>query len=380
MTQHPPAHDPPPHDPPRTRIAYVLTFDPAEGSGLWLRMQERLEAWRIAGVSVDLLICCRESSTLMRETAPPGHRLHLLVGRSPFLASFGLRKRLEAISPDLVYMRYNLPYPSMIQVAGRWPTILEIHGDDKLEWEHRPLRYRAMGGFNRSILLNRAAGMVMVDAELLHSPNFPVQKIPSTAIPNGIQIPAATQYGGSRERRPGPPRLVLSAGNEESWQGIDKFLGLALRLPNLEFHVLGSDRSQLPALPENVTVHERLQARDVAPFLSGMDIGVGNLALERVSRASPSPLKVREYVAVGLPCILAHDDPDLDGKDGMVNLGYGFTDLDQAAVAVNEFTQRWTERSCSLAMAQSVDVLAKEAERNAFFETVLRLHAPAIRS
>jgi hypothetical protein len=365
---------------PQSKIAYVLTFDPSAGSGLWLRLKERLDVWQNAGVSADIFICCRKSSALVLEPPTPGHRIHLLTGTTPFLASFGLPRRLASLNPDLIYMRYNLPYPSMIEVARRWPTILEIHSDDKLEWEQRPRRYRMMGTVFRPFLFRQVAAMVMVDPELLRSSSFPVEKIPSTAISNGIRIPADIRYDGSRQRRSGPPRLVLSVGNTESWQGIDKFLALALRQPDLEFHLLGLDAAQLADCPRNVTVHGRLQPGDVTSFLSTMDIGVGNLALERASRHSPSPLKVREYVATGLPCIIAHDDPDLDGMDGMLNLGYGFTDLQQAAVAVGDFAQRWTGRTCSLAMADSVDLSAKEAERQAFFEATLRLHPPRGRS
>lgn len=357
-----------------TKLAYVLTFDPSESSGLWLRIKERLEAWRIAGVSADIFICCRESSTLIQEPPLRGHRLHLLVGRTPFIASFGLPKKLASFNPDLIYVRYNSPYPPMIELARRWPTILEIHCDDKFEWRFYPLHYRVMGTLFRSSLLRRIDGIVMVDPELMDSSNFPVKKVPAKTIPNGICIPDDTRYDTYRERQPGPSRLVLSVGNTLSWQGIDKFFKLALHLPDLEFHLVGLGADQVPTFPKNVTAHGRLLPGEVKPFLSTMDIGFGNLAPERAFGPYPSPLKVREYVAAGLPCVVAHNDPDLEGKDGILNLGYGFTDFEKAGIAVRDFALVWTGRACSLAMADSVNVLGKETERLAFFETVLRLH------
>lgn len=363
-----------------TKLAYVLTFDPSESSGLWLRIKERLAAWQIAGVSADIVICCRESSALIQESAPEGHRLHLLVGRTPFTASFGLPGKLAKLDPDLVYMRYNSPYPPMIEVARKWPTILEIHADDKFEWRYNRLYYRVMGTLFRSSLLNRTAGIVMIDPELMDSPNFPVKKVPTTTIPNGISIPADTRYDAFRERRPGPSRLVLTVGNALSWQGVDKFSELAARLPDLEFHLIGLSAGEVPALPANVTAHGRLQPAEVGPLLATMDIGFGNLAPERAYGPNPSPLKVREYVAAGLPCIVAHDDPDLDGKDGILNLGYGFTDFEKASMAVTDFALVWTGRTCTQAMADSVDLVGKEAQRHAFFESVVRLHAPTVPS
>lgn len=361
-----------------TRLAYVLTFDPSESSGLWLRIKERLETWEAAGVSADIFICCRESSALIQEPPLQGHRLHLLIGRTPFLASFGLPKKLASLGPDLVYMRYNSPYPSMIDVARRWPTILEIHADDKFEWRYNRLYYRVMGTLFRSSLLRRIAGIVMIDPELMESVNFPVKEVPTTMIPNGIRIPGDTVYDASRERRPGPSRLVLTVGNALSWQGIDKFFELATVLPDLEFHLVGLGPDDFPALPGNVTAHGRLQPGDVGPLLATMDIGFGNLAPERAYGPNPSPLKVREYIAAGLPCIVAHDDPDLDGKDGMLNLGYGFSDFEKAGIEVRDFALIWTGRTCSRAMADSIDIAAKEAQRHAFFEEVVRSHAPAV--
>jgi len=268
----------------------------------------------------------------------------------------------------------------MIEVARRWPTILEIHSDDKFEWNLHPFYHRVMGTLFRSSLLTRIAGMVMVAPELIESSNFRVKKVPTTTIPNGIRIPADIKYDACRERQPGPSRLVLSVGNTLPWQGIDKFFALALRLPDLDFHLLGLSANQVPAFPKNVTINERMLPAEIGPFLSTMDIGFGNLALEKDYGPSPSPLKVREYVAAGLPCIVAHDDPDLEGQEGILNLGYGFTDLKQASVAVKAFARHWTGRTCSRTMADSVSLVAKEAQRLEFFETVLKMDRPKRRA
>src|ERR1035437_10382300 len=153
------------------KLAYVLTFDPSKMSGLWLRIKERLATWRLAGVSADIFVCCRASSALIYEPPLQGHRLHLLVGRTPFIASFRLPGKLASLDPDLIYMRYNSPYPPMIELARGWPTILEIHADDKYEWKLLPFKYRVMGTFFRSSLLTRIAGIIMVDPQLIESSN-----------------------------------------------------------------------------------------------------------------------------------------------------------------------------------------------------------------
>jgi hypothetical protein len=101
-----------------------------------------------------------------------------------------------------------------------------------------------------------------------------------------------------------------------------------------------------------------------------MDIGVGTLAMERINRRRRSPLKVREYIANGLPCIIAHEDPDLAGLEGVLNLDYGFKPDRAAADRILQFTNRWMGKTCPPEMATAVDVRKKESQRISFLSAV----------
>ena len=351
------------------KVAYVLTFDPTVNSGLWLRLTERLEVWAQQGLDVDVIIAARRDSPL---TTPPligPHRLHLLTSNSSFSASHKLPQIMQVVKPDIVYMRYNLPYPGMIQVSRSWATVLEVHADDTLEWRHRPLRYRYLAKLLRGHLLKNIEGLVLVDPEMRNSSNFPVHEVPTLILPNGIKISSIEQYGKPRLRADGPPRFAMAVGNSEPWHGLDKFADIARLMPECEFSVIGTSGAVNQAT-QNLRFDGRVDAADVMKLLHMVDFGIGNLALERIHRRKPSPLKVREYISAGLPCILAHEDPDLGDTDGVLQLPYGFSPNLQVASQIRAFATRWTGKSCPLDMAMSVDVVAKEKKRLAFITEI----------
>jgi len=265
---------------------------------------------------------------------------------------------------DLAYVRYGLPYPGVIRLARSIATVLEIHADDLRESRHRPWYYFTLAKAAGGHLFSTVRGAVFVDPDLLGAPRFKRLTGPRTVIPNGIQLRPDLDYGGPRDRKSGPPRLLLAAGADEPWQGLDKYLDFAAACPELEFHVAGPKIPLSHAM--NVAFHGPLSQTEFEALLARVDIGVGNLALERVGRRRPSPLKVREYIRHGLPCVIAHDDPDLGDDPQVCQLGYGFQVDQSKAQLLVDFADRATGRTISQSVAQRVRVESKEEQRAAF--------------
>src|SRR5581483_6100961 len=87
---------------------------------------------------------------------------------------------------------------------------------------------------------------------------------------------------------------------------------LAEREPAWRFDLVGAE---LPGVPPNVTCHGYLGEEAYRAILARADVGVGTLALHRLGMNEACPLKVRRYLAHGLPVILGHEDTDFIGAD-----------------------------------------------------------------
>ena len=106
-------------------------------------------------------------------------------------------------------------------------------------------------------------------------------------------------------------RLAFLGTRGESWQGVDKVAELAREMPDCDFDIVGfgaHDLEQPP--PANLSAHGRLSRADYQAILANADVGIGTLALHRKRMEEASPLKVREYLAHGLPVIAGYVDTD----------------------------------------------------------------------
>jgi hypothetical protein len=311
------------------RVAYVLTFDPSRSPGHWGRLAERLQVWRRLGVNPDVFVC---------------------VGR---------RGGEDATDPGCV------------AVAHAVPTVLEVHADDTVETKLMPWSHQILTQSLRRFLLSAAAGVVYVDPQLPASRGFAHVMKPSVTISNGVMLGSAPRYGRTRERLSGPPRLLLVVGSDQPWQGVDRFLALAALCPDFDFHLVGDVSTNTPC-STNVHMHGVVTHRALEQLHGAMDVGVGNLALERIDRRRASPLKVREYIRQGLPIILAHNDPDLDFPDeSILNLGLTREITPTLAARVGEFVLSVLGKTCTAAVANAVNLEAKETARVAFFRQLI---------
>ena len=342
------------------RLAYVITFDPSRASGLWDRLKERMHVWAELDVRADVAICANTHTHLHGMHLPEPHRLHLLTARTSSLATRHIPRWIDDVAPDVVYARLSLPWPALALAAKRAPLVLEVHSDPILESKFRPVSYRVVSRMFTKAVLARASGFVFVDPALASSHIFAPLGRPSVCIPNGIDLPDALSPEPLQQGQ--RPRVVLVAGADEPWQGISKLEELARAIPEVEFHVIGS-QADFPHL----TVHPHLSGTEYTDLLSSMHVGVGNLGLELVGRREPSPLKVREYLRHRLPVAIAHDDPDLDDSDpSLHNFGYGFTVTPEVVDRFREFVVRVAGTSCTDALRESVGLLNKERTRIEF--------------
>jgi hypothetical protein len=170
------------------------------------------------------------------------------------------------------------------------------------------------------------------------------------------------------------PRGVFLGGPGLPWHGVDKVRRLAELLPEMELDVIGPSAADLGGpSPANLTMHGFLEREAYEPIVLRADFAVGTLALHRQSITETSPLKLREYLAYGVPMIVAHRDPDLTRNPEwfvleIPNVERNIEDhVDEIRRWVGSLEGRRIPRETATAL---VDTHVKEPRRLAFMEQV----------
>src|SRR5207247_9128294 len=119
---------------------------------------------------------------------------------------------------------------------------------------------------------------------------------------------------------PDRARVAFLGSARQAWHGLDKIAWLAGQLPDVDFDVVGYDDVRLrealgPSTPDNLHARGILARAEYEPILAACDLAIGTLALHRKNMHEACPLKVREYLAYGLPVVIGYEDTDLDGLD-----------------------------------------------------------------
>lgn len=288
------------------RIAYVCHWNLDGEDGVSKKVETQARTWRDAGheVTVFTLAPGQAGDRAVIRAFPYGDRR---------AATRALVRAVREARPDAVYLRYDLFLPSVWSLARNVPTVVEVNSDDRAEARNwRGPVARAYNELNRRVLLGRAAGIVYVTRELATSPSFaPFRDRRHAVVANGIVLgpePAPARPGART-------RAVFLGSARQPWHGVDKLARLAAALPDVDVDVVGYTPDQLRAagaeLPSNLRVHGWLTRAEYEPLLTDADLGVGTLALHRKGMREAAPLKVREYLAAGLPIVIGYDDVDL---------------------------------------------------------------------
>lgn len=137
---------------------------------------------------------------------------------------------------------------------------------------------------------------------------------------NGVDVAARPLASGWSER---DSVNLVAAGALGQWHGYDRLLrglaGARRREPEVRVTIVGDgpERRRLVALAGRLGIARQvdftgpLVGAGYDHVMAGADVGVGSLGEHRRGGFSISTLKVRDYLARGLPVVLAGDDPDL---------------------------------------------------------------------
>ena len=227
-----------------------------------------------------------------------------------------IRQAIREFQPDLVYERYNLFFPSGVRAArsAGVPVFLEVNAP---LYEERcrfgGLSLHRLAKWSEEYVWQNADAVLPVTQVLADR----VRKAGVTAerihvIPNGINETEFSRLPVPEEakRRLGlEGRFVLGfVGFMRDWHGLERVIDFMARSERKDLHALfvgdGPARSSVErrarelGLAERVTVTGVVQRFEVPDVLPAFDVALQPAVVEYAS-----PLKLFEYLAVGLPVL-----------------------------------------------------------------------------
>lgn len=365
------------------KIAYlVYGWNIFEISGVMKKIFWQIEEWQEKGHEVKLFAVFQGENS--RKITPPCECEVFIF--SSMVNSFGrlvyerviefgkLSQTIMNWNPDILYFRQDIYYTAWEQLMKRIPTVIEINTDDVQEFKHKSWIFNYYNRLTRSRLLKNAAGLVYVTGGLSERAYFSVFKKPSIIISNGIKL---SDIDVLPDPENSVPRLTFIGSPSMPWHGLDKILLMAKLLPDFKFDIIGSEDTMVER-PPNVKFYGFLQYDEYINILAKTDVAIGSLAIHRAGLSEASPLKVREYLAMGIPIIIAYHDTDFpDQYDFIYQLPNEENNIEPYIDSIKRFVLVSKNKRVSRNDIRHLDCPVKETIRLAFFNEILeksRIH------
>jgi hypothetical protein len=305
-------------------IAYIAYASIMEQTGVFEKILCQVEALQSLGHKVQLIIIDSMSASDV------SYNVNINVICNKF-AKLGILSRyifqlfvpnkleqtLNLIRPDIIYFRYPLylPFIGKVLYETKVPIVMEINGNplDELQAKKDKLIYfieKNKGGS----LLNVANGFVGVSKE---STRYALQcinkNIPHIIIGNGVdcnKIQFLNYYPENNCYN------IVYIGNRTVWAGIDRLIIPLTKDKTIKLHLFGKgweDDPNIKSLINNGQVinHDYVPSSELDSLLNVIDVGLGPLACHRKGFREATPLKVRRYLAHGIPVVIGYNDLDI---------------------------------------------------------------------
>tara|TARA_R110002020_G_scaffold122487_7_gene278032 strand:- start:43115 stop:44200 length:1086 start_codon:yes stop_codon:yes gene_type:complete len=359
------------------KIVYIFEVNPYENSGIVKKVNDQVAYWKSKGHNVEILMPWPrpiEKSTLFLRgkiiSSPIIARL-----KDGFIKNYlnkifclsKLSKELIRIEPDIIYTRQNTWYPGIHSIYKKYMTVLELNTVDVLEVKYYPKLKRLVYLLGRKLILANVNGLISVTPDILsHYSDF--SKLKMGVVSNGINLNRINKL-----KKPGQSshvNFVFVGSSNMKWHGLQKVIDLAHIFPEYFFNIVGYKSDGFSNLPDNIKFYGWVEKQELEQIYSENHFGIGSFDNHLVGKPTDSTLKVREYLAYGLPVIIGHFDVDLKDADFVLKVTDDKGDfIDKENI--KEFVDSYKSISVDNTALEIIDSATKEEERLSFFRKLL---------
>ena len=351
-------------------VTYFIVAYGNESIGVAKKIEDQIAAWTAKKLEILLFVV---TDTVGAEVWKKiDAKSKILVEKKGILRYFSRTLFLylaKRETQEILYIRETFPIPYLRMKKGpRW--ILEVQTIQQNELKLRSIFRLKLYRFLQKSWNSKFEGVVFVSNELSQLLKNSYKKSQSIVISNGINL---TRYSEKPLIRNENGLQFLFIGSlDQEWQGTDQLIELAAVMPNVKFNLIGPTISNLKA-PENVVFHGLLNTEQYSAIASKCRLAFGTLNQQVTGMNEASPLKVREYLALGLPVVIRYIDTDFQADHHFIlKIPIDSRRLVEYKKEIIEFSSRWADKRVSESeIAPFISVNGKEHDRLAFFDRIL---------
>jgi len=290
------------------KIAYILSADPFEENGVNKKVKSQVDTWKSLGNEVQIFSILVNEGKQREENYL---KSKIYIRKRIFFLPKSFKKDITAFNPDIVYFRFEVYKPFHLSILKSFYTIVEINSNDVVELKllaEKSIREKIRAFYNlltRWIIFKYVKGIISVTYELLSITYMNKYKKHSLVVPNSLILNDFTILKKCYNKI---PQLVFMGTSDYPWHGIEKIIELAKETENeLFFHIIGSNGTNYLTL-KNVQFYGYLLREDYEKIIEKCNIGISTLSLHKKCMNEANSLKLREYLAYGLPSIIGYKD------------------------------------------------------------------------
>jgi hypothetical protein len=356
------------------RIAYSLIAYDAMHSGVYTKILDQVTFWRSQGNLVQLFLITDKASVPHWKSIDPSATILVDSNLASKVINRILLVRLASKSnPSLIYLRES--FPTLIPRA-KAPIVLEVQSLVGNELKIRNRKMSLLFNLFKKRIYSHVSGGVFVTPELNEMNEFHLgDEIPKIAIGNAVNMDRVIPLTLNQSTN---LSIFFVGTPKQPWHGVSDIVRFGELNSDIDVHIVGDEgKSSSP----NIFFYGALQSSEYREIATKCVAGVGTLNLSAKQMEEASPLKVREYLALGLPVITRYRDVDLDPSSNfLLQLPIDERAFSDFSLEIRSFLESWKSKRVDRSEVSHLDVSVKESLRLGFFDLVLNFHNTRVRS
>jgi len=346
-------------------IIYFAVLLEGANTGASKKVEDQANLWKKKGHKVKIFVLTSEKFLLDWKDKSDYIVLHQGQGIKKLLNRYKVSKIILSSAPDIMYLRDSFPFV-LPRKNSKTRIVLEVQSKLHTEVFARSLVLGILSLFLDFFYLSKMDKFIFVSTELSQTKRFKKYIRPgnSTVISNGIALERITKLDFSAGAN--QFELIFLGQDGQPWHGVEQIIELARALPEFKFHLVGiyEEKSNRP---QNLFFYGHLTEEKYRSIAKKCCVAIGTLNLKEKKMKEGSSLKLREYLALGLPVIIRYSDSDfMEFRDFILQIPDNEEPITHFSKVVEEFTRYWHGRRVSRDLIAHVDINIKEKARLSF--------------